>query len=102
MIDALEIQGMVPRSLVKTGDECLEHLLGFLLHDMEMGLHTMLLVRAGEGHGEPHAKRFLGKDRSLGKIHESSPGWLGQAYMKVACHDDTISASPHDSGDIDL
>lgn len=69
---------------------------------MEMGLHTMLLVRAGEGHGEPHAELFPGKDRSLGKIHEPSLGWPGQGYMKVARHDGAISVSPHDNGDIDL
>ena len=41
IIDASEIRGMVPRTLVR--DEGPEHLPGFLPHSVEVSLHTMLL-----------------------------------------------------------
>jgi hypothetical protein len=43
-------------------------------HCVEVGLHTMLLVSAGEVRYEPHAELFLGVDRCWGEVHEPSPG----------------------------
>jgi hypothetical protein len=62
MIEASEIRGMVPRTLVEAGDKCLESLSGFLPHCVEVGLHVVLLVSTGEVRCEPCAELFLGID----------------------------------------
>jgi hypothetical protein len=48
--------------LGKAGDECPESLLGLLPYRVEVGLHTVLLVSAGEVRNELHAELFLGVD----------------------------------------
>jgi hypothetical protein len=60
--------------LGEAGDEGPEGFLGLLPHCVEVGLHAMLLVSAGEVCCEPRAELFLGVDRSWGKIQELSPG----------------------------
>jgi hypothetical protein len=40
---------------------------------MEVGLHTVLLVSAGEVRDEPRAELFPGVDASWGEVHELSP-----------------------------
>jgi hypothetical protein len=45
-----------PPYLSEAGDECLECLPRFLPHCMEVGLHAMLLVSAGEVRSEQHTK----------------------------------------------
>jgi hypothetical protein len=69
---------------------------------MEVGLHAMLLVSASEVRCEPHAELFLGVDRSWGKVHEPSPGWLRQGYIEVCCHYDGVSTCCRNGGDIHL
>jgi hypothetical protein len=46
----------------EAGDKCPESLPGFLPHCMEVGLHTVLLVSAGNVRCEPRAELFLGID----------------------------------------
>jgi hypothetical protein len=48
--------------LGEAGDERLESLLGHLPYFLEVGLHTVLLVSAGEVRNEPRAELFLGVD----------------------------------------
>jgi hypothetical protein len=48
--------------LGEAGDECPESLPGFLPHCMEVGLHAVLLVSAGEVRCEPRTELFLGID----------------------------------------
>jgi hypothetical protein len=62
----------------------------------------MLLVRAGEVRSELRAELTPGLDGSWGKIHEPGPGWPGQGYMKVTCHDGFVTSGRRDSGDVDL
>jgi len=69
---------------------------------MEVGLHALLLVRAGEVRHELRTEFPLGLDRSRGEIHEPSPGWPGQAYVEVTCHYDVVTPSRRDGGDVDL
>jgi hypothetical protein len=42
---------------------------------MEVGLHTMLLISAGEVSGEPRTELFLGVDRPWGEVQ--SQVWAG-------------------------
>jgi len=79
-----------------------ERLSGFLPHCMEVGLHAMLLVSTGEVRRERRTELFPGPDRSRSEVHEPSPGWSGQGYMKVARHDGVVAASCCDSGDVNL
>jgi hypothetical protein len=44
----------------------------------------------------------LSRDWIDPRVHEPSPNCPGQGYKKVARHDGAISASHHDSSDIDL
>jgi hypothetical protein len=62
----------------------------------------MLLIRAGEVCCELHAELSPGLDGSRSEVHEPSPGWPGQGYMKVTCHDSIITTSRRDGGDVDL
>jgi hypothetical protein len=48
--------------LGEAGDKRLESLPGFLPHCVEVGLHAVLLVSAGEVRCEPRAEFFLGID----------------------------------------
>jgi hypothetical protein len=48
--------------LGEAGDKILESLPGFLPHGMEVGLHTVLLVSAGEVRNEPRAELLPGVD----------------------------------------
>ena len=67
-------------------DECPERLSGFLPHSVEVGLYTMLLVRTGEVRSEPRTELLAGLNRPRSEVHEPSPGWPSQGYMKVARH----------------
>jgi hypothetical protein len=69
---------------------------------MEVGLHTVLLIRTGKVCRELCAQLTPGSDRSLGKVHELGPGWPDQGYMEVTCHDGVVTSSRRDGGDIDL
>jgi hypothetical protein len=84
------------------GDEGPEGFPGLLPHGVEVGLHAMLLVRTGEVRRELCAELTPVLDGSRGKIHEQGPGWPGQGYMKVTCHDGFVTSSRRDGGDIDL
>jgi hypothetical protein len=88
--------------LGEAGNEGLESFAGLLPHGMEVGLHTMLLVRAGEVHHELCAELSPGLDGSWREVHEPSLGWLGQGYMKVTCHDSIVTTRRRDGGDVDL
>jgi hypothetical protein len=48
--------------LGEAGDERPESLPGLLPYYVEVGLHTVLLVSAGEVHNEPRTELFLGVD----------------------------------------
>jgi hypothetical protein len=50
--------------LAEAGDEGPKGFPGLLPHCMEVRLHVMLLVSAGEVRGEPRTELFLGADRS--------------------------------------
>jgi hypothetical protein len=78
--------GYSPSYLSEAGDESPESFPGFLPHCMEVSLHTMLLISAGEVRCEPRAELFPGVDRSWGEVHEPGPGWPRQDYMEVCCH----------------
>src|SRR6185503_15856661 len=41
-------------------------------------------------------------DRPRSKVHEPSPGWPGQGYMKVARHDGVVITSCCDGGNVQL
>jgi hypothetical protein len=88
--------------LGEAGDEGPEGFPGLLPHGMKVGLHAMLLVRAGKVRRELRTELSPGLDRSRGEVHEPSPGWPGQGYMKVTCHDSIVSPSRRDGGDVDL
>jgi hypothetical protein len=73
-----------------------------LRHGVEVGHHTMLLVRASEVRCELRAELTLGLDGSRSEVHEPCPGWPGQSYMKVTCHYSIVTPSRRDGGDIHL
>ena len=75
---------------------------GFLPHSVELSLHTMLLVRTSEVHGEPRTELLPGLNRPRSEVHEPSPGWPSQGYMKVARHDSVVATSCCDGGDVHL
>jgi hypothetical protein len=77
--------------LIEAGDESPKSFPGFLPHFMEVSLHTVLLISAGEVRCEPHAELFPGVDRSWGEVHELGPGWPRQGYMEVCCHYSSVS-----------
>jgi hypothetical protein len=62
----------------------------------------MLLVRTGKIYRKLCAELTPGLDGSRSKVHEPGPGWLGQDYMKVTCHDSVVTSSRRDGGDVDL
>jgi hypothetical protein len=61
MMEALEIRGIVPRTLVKR-EMNFRSLPGLLPHCMEVGLHTVLLVSTGEVCNKPRVELLLGVD----------------------------------------
>jgi hypothetical protein len=63
-----------PSYLGEAGDESPESFPGFLPHYMEVSLHAMLLISAGEVRCEPRAELFPGVDRSQGEVHEPGLG----------------------------
>ena len=69
---------------------------------MEVGLHAMQLVRAGEVRRELRAELLSGLDRPGREVHEPSPGGPGQGNVKVTRHDGVITPSRGDGGDVDL
>jgi hypothetical protein len=79
-----------------------ESLPGFLPHCVEVGLHAVLLVGAGEVRCEPRAELLPGIDSSWGKIHEPSPGRPRQGDMKICRHHSGVSTYCYDSGDAHL
>jgi hypothetical protein len=88
--------------LSEAGDECLESFPGFLPHCMEVSPHAMLLISAGEVRCEPRAELFPEVYRSWGEVHEPSPGWPTQGYMKVCCHYSSVSTCCRNGGDVYL
>jgi hypothetical protein len=88
--------------LSEARDEGPEGFPRFLPHGVEVGLHAMLLVRAGEVRRELRAELSLGLDGSQSEVHEPCPGWPGQGYMKVTCHYGIVIPSHRDGGDVDL
>jgi hypothetical protein len=84
------------------GDEGPEGFSGMLPHGVEMGLHAMLLVRAGKVRLDLRAELSPGLNGSWSEIHEPCPGWSGQGYMKVTCHYGVVTPSRRDGGDVDL
>jgi hypothetical protein len=88
--------------LGEAGDELLEGLPGLLPHRMEVGLHTVLLVSAGEVRHEPRTELFLGVDGSWGLVHEPSPSWSRQGYMEVGCQYGGVSTCYCNGSDINL
>ena len=95
MIDASEIQGMIPRTLVKREMNARSVSKGFCLHNM-------LLVRTGEVRSEPRTELLPGLNRPRSEVHAPSPGWPVQGYMKVACHDGVVTTSCCDGGNVHL
>jgi hypothetical protein len=83
-------------------DEGPEGFSGLLSYDVEVGLHTVLLVRTGKVCRELCAELSPELDGSRSEGHEPGPGWPGQGYMKVTCHDGVVSPSHRDGGDVDL
>ena len=83
-------------------DECPKRLLRFLPHGVEVSLHTMLLVRTGEVRSEPRTELLPGLNCSRTEIHEPSPCWPSQGYIKVARHESVIATSCCDGGDVHL
>jgi hypothetical protein len=82
--------------------ECPEGFSGLLPHNVEMGLHAVLLVRADEICRELRAELSPGLDGSRGEIHELSPCWSGQGYVEVTCHYGVVTPCRCDGGDVDL
>jgi hypothetical protein len=91
-----------PSYLGKAGDESPESFLGFLPHCMEVSLHAMLLISAGEVRCEPRTELFPGVDRTWGEVHEPGLGQPRQGYMEVCCHYSSVSTCCRNSGDVYL
>jgi hypothetical protein len=69
---------------------------------MEVGLHTVLLVSAGEVLDELRAELFLGVDGSWGEVHEPSSGRSRQGDKKIRCHHSSVSTCCRDGDDVHL
>jgi hypothetical protein len=94
--------GYSPSYLSEAGDESPKSFPGFLPHCMEVSLHAMLLISAGEVRCEPCTELFLGVDRSWGEVHELGPGWPRQGYMEICCHYSSVSTCCRNSGGVYL
>jgi hypothetical protein len=88
--------------LSEVGDESPESFPRSLPHCMEVSLHAVLLISAGEVHCEPRTELFLGVDRSRGEVHELGPGRPRQGYMEVCCHYSSVSTCCRNGGDVYL
>jgi hypothetical protein len=91
-----------PSYLGEAGDEGPESFPGLLPHCMEVSLHAMLLISAGEVRCEPRAKHFPGVDRSWGEVHEPGPGWPRQGNMEMCCHYGGVSTRCRNGGYVRL
>jgi hypothetical protein len=91
-----------PAYLGEAGDESPKSLPGFLSYDMEMSLHTVLLISTCKVRCEPCIELFPGIDGSRGQIYEPSLGRPGQGYMEVARHHSSVSTSCRNGGDVNL
>jgi hypothetical protein len=94
--------GYNPSYLGEAGDEGPESFPGLLPHCMEVSLHTMSLISAGEVRYELRAELFLGVDRSWGEVHEPSLGWPGQGNMEKCCHYSGVFTCCRNGGDVNL
>jgi hypothetical protein len=94
--------GYSPSYLGEAGDEGPESFPGLLPQCMEVSLHAMPLVSAGEVRCEPRAELFPGVDRSWGEVHEPSLGWPRQGYMEICCHHEGVSTCCRNGGDVHL
>jgi hypothetical protein len=94
--------GYSPSYLSEAGDEIPESFPGFLPHCVEVSLHAMPLISAGEVRCEPHAELFPGVDRSWGEVHEPGSGRPRKGYMEVCCHYNSVSTYCRNSGDVYL
>jgi hypothetical protein len=99
---SIEDTGYSPSYLGEAGDEGPESFPGLLPHYMEVSLHAMPLISAGEVRCEPRVELFPGVDRSWGEVHELSLGWPKQGYMEVCCHYDDVSTCYRNGGDVNL
>jgi hypothetical protein len=72
--------------LGEAGDKHPKSFPRLLPHCVEVGLHAVLLVSAGEVRYEPRTEILPGVDLSWGNIHEPSPGRPRQGDMKICCH----------------
>jgi hypothetical protein len=88
--------------LGEAGDEGPEGFSGLLPHGVEVALHAMLLVRAGEVRRELCAELTPELNGSRSEVHEPCSGWPGQGYMKVTRHYGVVTPSRCDGGDVDL
>jgi hypothetical protein len=59
-------------------------------------MHSVLSLKTGCDKLSP------GLDGSWGEVHEPSPGWPGQGYMEVTCHNGIVAPSCRDGGDVYL
>jgi hypothetical protein len=73
-----------------------------LSYNMDMGLHTVLLISTGKVRCEPCIELFLRIHGSQGQIHEPSLGRPSQGYMEVARHHSNVSTSCRNGGDVNL
>ena len=62
----------------------------------------MLLVRTGEVRSEPRTELLPGLNCPRSEVHEPSPGWPSQGYMKVARHDSVVATSCCVGGNVHL
>jgi hypothetical protein len=94
--------GYSPSYLSEAGDECPESFPRFLPHCMEVSLHAILLISAGEVRCEPCVELFPGVERSWGEVHEPSSSWPRQGYMEVRRHYSSVSTCCHNGSDVYL
>jgi hypothetical protein len=88
--------------LGEAGDEGPKGFSGLLPHSVEVGLHTVLLIRTGKVCRELCAQLTPGLNRPRSEIHEPSPGRPGQGYMEITCHNGFVTSRRRDGGDVDL
>jgi len=62
----------------------------------------MLLISTGKVRRKFGAETLPGLNRPRSEVHEPSPGWPSQDYMKVARHDSVVATSCCDGGDVHL
>jgi hypothetical protein len=84
----------------EAGDEGPKGFSWLLSHGVKVRLHTVLQVCTGKICRKLCAELTPGSDGSRSKVHEPGPGWPGQGYMKVTCHDGFVTSSRCNSGDV--